>query len=76
MKDILSKREMKKVMKDQKSEWCSVKSGVPQGSILVMFLVYVNNITEGVNSYKSLFVDDARLLRKLENKEAFTKGYR
>ena len=57
MEDFLSNREMRKVIKDQRSEWCSVKSGIPQGSVLapVMFLVYVNDMTEGVNSYMSLF---------------------
>ena len=71
MEDFLSNREMRTVIKDQKSEWCSVKSGVSQGSVLspVMFLVYVNYMTEGVNSYMSLFSDDAKLLRKIENKE-------
>ena len=57
--------------KRKKSEWCSVKSGVPQGSVLapMMFLVYVNYMTEGVNSCMSLLGDDAKLLRKIESKE-------
>ena len=57
---------MRTVIKDQKSEWYSVKSGVPQGSVLasVMVLVNVKDITEGVNSYMSLFADDAKILRK------------
>ena len=48
-----------------------MKSGVPQGSVLapVMFLVYVNDMTEGVNNYMSLFADNAKLLRKIESKE-------
>ena len=64
---------MRTVIKDQKSEWYSVKSGVPQGPVLapVMYLVYVNDMTEGVNSYMSLFVDDAKLLRKMISKEDF-----
>ena len=62
---------MRTVIKDQKSEWCSGKSGVPQGSILVqvMFLVDVNYMTEEVNSFMNLFADDAKLLRKIESKE-------
>ena len=61
----LSNREMRKVIQDQKSEWCSVKNRAPQGSVLapVMFLVYVNHMTEGVDSFW-VFVDDAKLLKK------------
>ena len=44
-------------------------SGVPHGSVLapIMFLVYINDFTEGVSSYISLFADDAKLLRKIRN---------
>ena len=59
---------MRRAVKDEKSEWREVKSGVPQGSVLaIMFLVYVNDMTEGVNSYISLFADYAKLLRKIRN---------
>ena len=60
---------MRTVVKNRKSEWRVVKSGVvPQVSVLepIMFLVYVNDMT-GVNSYISLFADDAKLLRKIRN---------
>ena len=57
------------MIKDEKSEWREVKSGVPQGSALapMIFLVYSNDMIEGVSSYISLFVDDATLLRKTRN---------
>ena len=56
VEDFLSNREMRTVIKDQKSEWCSVKSRVPQGSVLapVMLLIFLNDMTEGVNSYMSI----------------------
>ena len=46
-----------------------VKSGLPQGSVLalIMCLVYVNDITEGVCSYISLFARDVKLLRNIRN---------
>ena len=39
-----------------------MKSGVPQGPVLapIMFLLYVYDMTEGVSSYISLFVDDEK----------------
>ena len=32
-------------------------------------LVYVSDMTEGANSYMSVFADDAKLLRKIKSKE-------
>ncbi len=33
----------------------------------IMFLIYINDMPEGVGSYISLFADDAKLLRKISS---------
>ncbi len=35
----------------------------------IMFAVYVSDMTEGVESYMSLFADDAKIMRRLKNEE-------
>ena len=75
MKNYLVDREMRTIVKDEKSEWRRVTSGVPQGSVLapIMFLIYVNDMPEKVTSYMSLFADDAKLLRKITEDEDCNK---
>ena len=35
----------------------------------ILFLLYINDMPEGVNSYMNLFADDANLLRQVKNKD-------
>ncbi len=70
MKDFLTNRMITTII-DKKSSWGFVKSGVPQGSVLapIMFAVDVSDMTEGVESYMSLFADDAKIMRRVKNEE-------
>ena len=60
MESFLSERCQRVLLNGQSSEWASIKTGVPQGSILgpLLFLVYINDLPEGINSNVKLFADD------------------
>ena len=52
------------------SEFVPVTSGVPQGSILdpLLFLLFINDMRDCIeHSILSLFTDDAKCFRKINN---------
>ena len=59
----LHNRKQRVVLNGKASNWTNVNSGVPQGSVLgpVLFLVYINDIDEGVTSIISKFADDTKI---------------
>ena len=67
--DYLSDRKIRVVINGQKSEWLRPNAGVPQGSILgpLLFLVFINDITENIESNINLFADDTSLMEIIEN---------
>ena len=63
------------VLNGECSNWSSVLAGVPQGSILgpLLFLIYIDDLPEGLESSVKLFADDASLFSTLydPNKSAY-----
>ena len=53
------------------STWGNVTSGVPQGSVLgpVLFLLYINDIQEQIQSTMRLFADDSIVYREIRSPE-------
>ena len=60
IEDFLNQRIQQVVCNGRFSDWASVKSGVPQGSVIgpILFLIYINDLPEEVKSTVRLFADD------------------
>ena len=63
-KDFLKSRKERVVLNGPKSSWSDVNAGVPQGPTLgpLLFLGYINDLSNGLKSNPKLFADDTSLL--------------
>ena len=62
-------RKQRVVLRGHSSSWGNIQAGVPQGSVLgpLLFLVYINDITDVVNCNLKMFADDTCLYVSAEN---------
>ena len=67
LKNYLHNREQRVVLNGQTSEWKRIYSGVPQGSVLgpLLFLIYINDLPNGITSMCKIFADDTSLFTKV-----------
>ena len=57
------------MLSGQSSSWTNVNAGVTQGSILgpLLFLIYINDLTDALSSNAKLFADDTSLFSVVHN---------
>ena len=62
-KSYLSDRRQRVILPGVSSVWNCIRAGVPQGSILgpLLFLLFINDIVNGIDSNIRLFTDDTSL---------------
>ena len=66
---FLSNRKQRVSVNGALSDITDVTSGVPQGSVLgpILFLLYINDINENIQSSIRLFADDSIIYRKINS---------
>ena len=68
--NFLQHRSQRVVVGGEHSAWTDVVSGVPQGTVLgpLLFLTYINDLPDKLNSSVRLFADDCVLYHEIRNK--------
>ena len=69
LKDFLKSRKQRVVLNGQHSSWSDVLAGVPQGFLIgpLLFLIYINDLSDGLNCNPKLFADDTLLFSTVYN---------
>ena len=66
---FLKSRRQRVVLIGHRSSWSDVLAGVPQRSILgpLLFLIYINDLSDGLQCNSKLFADDTSLFATVHN---------
>ena len=62
----LTHRRQRVIVDGEISNWKSVLSGVPQGSVLgpILFLIYINDLEDDISNKVLKFADDTKSIQK------------
>ena len=74
LSDFLKARKQGVIPNGQVSSWTVVNAGVTQGSILgpLLFLIYINDLADGLSPNAKLFVDDTSLFSVIHDVDIST----
>jgi len=69
IEDFLVLRNQRVIINGMKSKPAWVLSGIPQGSVLgpLLFILFVNDMPETVQSHIQMFADDTKIFREVNN---------
>ena len=65
IKQFLTNRTQSVIFENHKSDPLDVVSGVPQGTVTLLFLAYINDLPEATSSSARLFADGCLLFRRI-----------
>ena len=71
IRSFLTGRTQEVQVNGARSSKGAVTSGIPQGSVLgpILFLIYINDLLDDIESFSLLFADDTKIYRKITTKE-------
>ena len=71
VRSFLTGRNQRVRVENEFSNSVPVKSGIPQGSVLgpTLFVIFINDMPEIVESMCQLFADDAKIFRNVSSRE-------
>ena len=74
LENYLSDRFQRVILNGQFSLWKPIVASVPQGSILgpLLFLIYINDLPNGLKSNAKLFADETSLFTSVKDKNEST----
>ena len=69
--NFLKERTQQVLVDGKLSSTFTLISGIPQGSVLgpILFLIFISDSTEGLNSDVFIYVDDTKILKRIRNVE-------